>query len=83
MNAAVVLRYQHINGVPRSPGDYLSLEEYEGIDASVRDAMESQGEIKKIVDAEAARIIETLEAKQVALETRIKALEDLFQDQKD
>ena len=78
MNAAIVTRHTSINGKPRVPGDFLSVEEYVGIDSYVRDAMESQGEIRTILDAEAARILENMEAKQVEFDNRLKALEDKF-----
>ena len=72
--AAVVLRHQDISGVRRKPGDLLTLEEYSGIALHVRDAMESNLDIKKIFDEEAAQIFESLEKRVSELEQKLSEL---------
>ena len=74
-NVALVLRHQKIFDREYKPGDFLTSEEYDLIDSYARDAMESDGLIKKVFDEDAARIIADLMARVEALETWRKEME--------
>lgn len=74
-NVAVVLRPQKIFDRDYKPGQFLNAAEYDSIDPYVRDAMESDGLVKKISDSDVADMIAKLQVRVDALEAWRKELE--------